>query len=127
MTSNNQELESRFHSFTAAPHIDIFTKHLPYLNCGFSHECQTKRKIKFRIMMFPCVCTSFVALYVQCRPVESQLGPWGYKQHGPLCRSSSTGARWTTTSSYQFKSLKQHWYSIMQPSFRTNLTSKEVL
>ena len=27
------------------------------------------------------------------RPVESQLGPWGYKQHGPLYRSSSAGAR----------------------------------
>ena len=27
------------------------------------------------------------------RPVEIQLGPWGYKQYGPLCRSSGAGAR----------------------------------
>ena len=27
------------------------------------------------------------------RPIESQLRPWCYKQHEPLCRSHSTGAR----------------------------------
>ena len=73
-----------------------------------------------------CVVTQN-ALYSPDRPVESQLGPWGYKQHGPLCRSSSTGARGATTKANHFKTLIKHWYSIMQPSSRTNLTSKEVL
>ena len=96
-----------------------------------------------------------VCLMPLARPVESQLGPWSYEQHGPLCRSSSTGQEWATTNANQFKTLIKHWYSIMQssncsmlmyigahnivkltskkvtvnqaPSIRANLTSKEVL
>ena len=75
------------------------------------------------------------------RPVESQLGPWGYKQHGSLCRNSSTGARGgynkckSIQNSYKtlvfhnaiFKLL--HVIEIIDQalSIRTNLTSKEVL
>ena len=36
---------------------------------------------------------SFLTEIIKHRPVKSQLEPWGYKQHGALYRSSSTGAR----------------------------------
>ena len=39
------------------------------------------------------------------RAVESQLGPWGYKIHGSLCRSSSTGARGGYNKCYALKEL----------------------
>ena len=43
------------------------------------------------------------------RPVESQLGPWGYKQHGPLRRSRSTGAR----GGYNKRKLIQNSYKTL--------------
>ena len=57
ITANNQELECRFHSSTAATNIDTFIKLLSNLSCVFSLEFQPKLKVKFRIMMFPYVCT----------------------------------------------------------------------
>ena len=35
VTANNQELGSRFHSFTAIPYIDTFMKLLSYHICAF--------------------------------------------------------------------------------------------
>ena len=62
------------------------------------------------------------------RPVESQLGPWGYKKNtGPCVGVAAQGQEGATTNANQFRTLIKHWYSRMQPSIGTNLTSKEVL
>ena len=46
---------------------------------------------------------------------------------GPCVGVAAQGQEGATTNANQFKTLITHWYSIMQPSIRTKLTSKEVL
>jgi len=57
VTANNHELESRFPSFTAKTHVDTLIYLLSYLICAFGLESWPQSKLKFRMLMLPCICT----------------------------------------------------------------------
>ena len=64
VTANNQELGKQFKSFTAKTRMESFIKFLSFLICAFNLTFQPKLKVKFRIFMVPCVCDTFMTLYV---------------------------------------------------------------